>query len=237
MAKDPFLLVSLEESESKALAQVMSNDTARKILDFLSKEESATESDISKKLKVPLSTVHYNLQALTKANLVKTEEFHYSQKGKEVLHYSLANKFIIIAPKRETNDSFLQKLKGLLPITIVSLGMAAILQLSKMYFGISTVTVNYAPEPAAMLYDAAADTGIASAKMMVQEGANATAIQAAGEAAPSLMMQTAPMAQTFPAQSVGIFSADYLALWFLAGSIFALLLMVMWSYVGSRKKK
>ncbi|MFH0870587.1 MAG: helix-turn-helix domain-containing protein, partial [archaeon] len=100
MKKDPFLLISLEESESKALAQVISNDTARKILDLLSKEESATETDIAKKLKVPLSTVHYNLQALVKANLVVAEEFHYSEKGKEVLHYSLANKLIIIAQRK-----------------------------------------------------------------------------------------------------------------------------------------
>ena len=105
MAKDPFLLVSLEESESKSLAQVMSNDTARKILDYLSKHESATESQVSKDLKLALSTVHYNLQALVKATLVQAEEFHYSQKGKEVLHYSLANKLIIIAPKKAKTES------------------------------------------------------------------------------------------------------------------------------------
>ena len=83
------------------------NDTARKILDFLSKESSASETDIAKRLKVPLSTIHYNLQALMKANLVEAEEFHYSQKGKEILHYSLANKLIIIAPKKMSSESSL----------------------------------------------------------------------------------------------------------------------------------
>ncbi|HJX06256.1 MAG TPA: helix-turn-helix domain-containing protein, partial [Candidatus Nanoarchaeia archaeon] len=127
MPKDPFLLVSLEENESKALAQVISNDTARKILDFLSKHESATESDISKKLDVPLSTVHYNLQALSKANLVKAEEFHYSEKGKEVLHYSLANKLIIIAPKKTSTESFKDKLKSILPVAIIVLAVGVLL--------------------------------------------------------------------------------------------------------------
>jgi predicted ArsR family transcriptional regulator len=129
MPKDPFLLVSLEENESKALAQVMSNDTARKILDLLSKHESLTESDVAKKLNFPLSTVHYNLQALVKANLVKSEEFHYSEKGKEVNHYSLANKIIIIAPKKASTESFRDKLKSILPISIIVLVVGGIIQL------------------------------------------------------------------------------------------------------------
>jgi len=112
MPEDPFLLVSLEESESKELAKVISNKTSRKILDLLSKKD-ATETQIAKDLKLPLSTVHYNLQHLLKANLVKVDEFHYSEKGKEVNHYSLANKLIIIAPKKTSRESFMQKLKGL----------------------------------------------------------------------------------------------------------------------------
>ena len=89
MAKENFLLVSLKESEAKKLAQVISNDTSRKILDFLAGIKDATETDIAKNLDTPLSTVHYNIQALLKAKLVQADEFHYSEKGKEVNHYSL----------------------------------------------------------------------------------------------------------------------------------------------------
>ena len=65
MPKQKFILVSLKEEESKRLAQIMSNDTSRKILDYLAEKE-ATESDLAEKLGIPISTVHYNLQALVK---------------------------------------------------------------------------------------------------------------------------------------------------------------------------
>jgi DNA-binding transcriptional ArsR family regulator len=86
MAKEKFILVSLKEDESKQLAQIISNKTSRKILDYLAEKE-ATESELAAKLAVPISTVHYNLQALLKAKMIESDEFHYSDKGKEVNHY------------------------------------------------------------------------------------------------------------------------------------------------------
>ncbi len=118
MSEDSFLLINLKDSESKKLAQVISNESSRKILDFLSKKKSITETEIAKELKLPLSTVHYNLQALVKAKLVNADEFHYSQKGKEVIHYSLANKYIIIAPK--SSPKFLDSLKKIIPAILVT---------------------------------------------------------------------------------------------------------------------
>ena len=115
MADESFLLVSLQEDQAKQLAQVISSNTSRKILDFLANTKDATESDIAKGLKVPISTVHYNLQHLLEAKLVHAEEFHYSEKGKEVLHYSLANKYVIISPKAAP-ESLKEKLMKILPI-------------------------------------------------------------------------------------------------------------------------
>lgn len=115
--KDKFLLVSLDDEESKELAQVLSNPTSRKLLDALS-EKKATESDLAKKLGIPLSTVHYNLRQLVKAKLVEVKEFHYSAKGKEVNHYSLANKTVIIAPKQQ-HESMLAKLKSIIPAVLL----------------------------------------------------------------------------------------------------------------------
>ena len=124
MGKKSFLLVNLQEDKAKKLAQVMSNDSCRKILDFLTEKEG-TESEISAKLDIPLSTVHYNLQHLQKAGLVVAEEYHYSEKGKEVNHYKLANKYIIIAPKSTYGIS--EKLKSILPVGLIALGGAFIL--------------------------------------------------------------------------------------------------------------
>lgn len=115
--KSPFILVSLEEDKAKSLAQVLSNDSCRRILDALSVGE-ASETELAKSLEVPLSTVHYNISLLLKAGLVQVENFHYSDKGKEVNHYALANKYVIIAPKGETL-SLRERLSKFLPIVPV----------------------------------------------------------------------------------------------------------------------
>ena len=88
------MVVSLKESKTKKLAQVITNDTSVKILDFLANRDNATETEIANALKAPISTVHYNLQALMDTRMVKWDEFHYSEKGKEVRHYTLANRYI-----------------------------------------------------------------------------------------------------------------------------------------------
>ena len=128
--EEPFIQVSLKEEKVKKLSQVITNDTCRNILNYLSKEGSATETKISEELKIPLSTVHYNLKQLASSGLVKTNEFHYSKKGKEMIHYKLANKYIIIAPKEESN--VLEKLKRFLPATIGVIVIAGILKAGNM---------------------------------------------------------------------------------------------------------
>jgi DNA-binding transcriptional ArsR family regulator len=204
MTKEPFLLVNLGESESKDLAQVISNDTARKILEFLSRNESATESAISEKMGLALSTVHYNMQALLKANLVIAEEFHYSEKGKEVLHYALANKLIIIAPRKVSMESFKEKLRGLLPIAIVSAATAGLIGLYQTF-----------------------SNGLFAAKSALST--EAVPMLAAAKAAPAQDLAVGAVQST-------AFQNEYLAIWFLAGSLFALLALAVWQFVSSRKK-
>jgi len=149
MAKNNFLLVDLQEA--KGIAETITSDTSRKILDYLTEKE-ATESNIASSLKLPLSTVHYHLQKLQEAGLVVVEEFHYSTKGKEVNHYKLANKYIIIAPKRI--EGLGEKLKGLLPllgIVVVVSGVIKLITLQTAVVG----TRNVADEAAPMLLRAA----------------------------------------------------------------------------------
>jgi DNA-binding transcriptional ArsR family regulator len=110
-----FLLISLEEKKAKKVVEAINNDTSRKILDALAKKEY-TESELSKTLNIPISTIHYNLKQLMEANLVLVDEFHYSSKGKEVNHYKLANKYIIIAPKTG-DDRFMEALKKIIPLS------------------------------------------------------------------------------------------------------------------------
>ncbi len=122
-----FLLVSLEEKKAKKIAEVINNDTSRKVIDFLAKKD-ATESELSKELGIPISTIHYNIKQLQDAGLVIVEEFHYSKKGKEVNHYTLANKYIIITPMNQ-DSKFLEALKKIMPIAIITAGVAFVMQL------------------------------------------------------------------------------------------------------------
>lgn len=117
MPENSFLLVNLSDEKSKKLGELIGNKTARKVLELLGKKEY-TATDLAKELQLPLSTVHYNLTNLEQAKLIKADEYHYSAKGKEVKHYALANKLVIIAQEQPT-ESVLQKLKKILPVSIL----------------------------------------------------------------------------------------------------------------------
>lgn len=114
--EETFVLISLEEQQSKELAQVISNETARKILDYLGRKNEASESQIAEALDAPISTVHYNVQQLLKSKLIESKEFEWSEKGKKILYYKLAKKLIVIAPK--TSDSLYNQLKNLIPVSL-----------------------------------------------------------------------------------------------------------------------
>ncbi len=131
--KNNFLLVDLNETKTKKLAETITSETSRKILNYLAEKEHDTEANIAKELQIPISTVHYHLQKLTEANLVSVDEFHYSKKGREVNHYKLANKYIIIAPKKVSG--LREKLKGILPVAIICLGISGVIKLFTSFIG------------------------------------------------------------------------------------------------------
>ena len=130
MKKSNFLLVDLNEPKTKKLAETITSDTSRKILNYLT-EKDDTEAIIAKTLGIPISTVHYHLQKLQEAGLVTAKEFHYSRKGREVNHYKLANKYIIIAPRNVFGLK--EKLRGILPVVGIMLGISAVIKLLQNY--------------------------------------------------------------------------------------------------------
>ncbi len=131
MEDNTFMMVSMKDS--KTVADALSNKTAQKILNYLTENKEATESELSEKLDIPLPTIHYNIQQLKKANLVKSKEFFWSKKGKKMRIFTLAKKFIIISP--DSDKSTLSKLKDLLPVTLLSFIGAGIIKIyqSKKY--------------------------------------------------------------------------------------------------------
>lgn len=123
--ENSYIMVSLDDEKAKHLADVMGNKTCKKILGLLAEKEMS-ESDLAKKLNIPLNTVEYNLKKLIDAGLAeKTKSFFWSVKGKKIPNYKLSNKYIIIAPK----NSALSGLKTLLPVFAI--------------LGLSTLAINY----------------------------------------------------------------------------------------------
>jgi DNA-binding transcriptional ArsR family regulator len=220
MADKNFLLLSLEDSKTKKIANVVSNESCKKILDHLAKKES-TESELAEKLQIPISTIHYNLQQLMETGLIITEEFHYSTKGKEVLHYKLANKYIIISPK--STYGLKEKLRSILPVALIATAAAGMIQIFSKYF---SGTGGFGGEnlmvaKSAVVYDA-----------VEQEIAPAVLETAAG-AAPAAADEAARQAVPIAAEKVYLIPQN-IALWFLAGALFALVVYFAWSYF--RKK-
>ena len=126
MAKEEsYLLFSLEKEKSKKLAQAISNETARKILNYLSRND-ASESYIAKALNLPLSTVHYNLQNLKESNLIKSKDFYWSEKGKKIEMYTVSKKFIVISPAGQALGS---SLKNILPVGLGGIIVSGLLYL------------------------------------------------------------------------------------------------------------
>lgn len=221
MASENFLLVSLEEAKAKELAQIVSNDICRKILDFLTgKEKGASETEISKDMQIPLSTVHYNLKQLLKSGIVKAEEFHYSPKGKEVLHYSLANKYIIIAPKATATESLANKLRKILPVALVVAAAGAVLQAidSLRKSGVNVIShASYSIQKSAEAYTP-----------MTPEAAGKVSSYAADKLNASIM----PDANTIQATS----SHPSIALWFIAGAAFAIAALLIYESIRNSKR-
>ena len=231
MAKKNLILLSLEDEKINKIANVVSNESCKKILDFLASREYASESEIADKLSLPISTVHYNLKQLMDSGLVNADEYHYSEKGREVNRYTLANKYIIIAPKG-TKTGLRQKLKNILPVALITAGAAGLIQL----------TTKFTQKPAAFMEKASMQAFDAAPAIM--EKASEQAIDAAPlmeeaskqaiDAAPAVMEEAAARAAPVAAKAADIAIQTPLwqniALWFLIGAIFAIIIFLILSF-------
>jgi predicted transcriptional regulator len=126
--KKELKIISIEESESKKLGEIISNKTSRKILEHISKKEEITETDLAKELSIPLSTAHYNLQKLKELGFVSAKVFKWSEKGNKIYQYKLANKVIIIAPPN-TKPNLTRQLQTLILSAISSFIVLGIVKL------------------------------------------------------------------------------------------------------------
>ena len=211
---DKFIMVSLDEEKAKKLAEVISNDTARKILDYLSEKNEATASEISKDLNVPISTVDYNMRNLIENGLVESKEFRWSPKGRQMDIYKLANKHIIISPKKYSE--FKETLKKILPVAIIGLGVGIYIELkTRMSFLASdTIEIITKLQPTLEL-----DKAVMAGSGTLSESA---------KAAPAMMQETVNRTVEVIPRFVEI--ASHNGIYFILGVIFAIILYSIFSW-------
>ncbi len=113
---EKYLLFSLEDEKAKKLGEVISNPTCKKIVNLLAEREMS-ETEISGELGIPINTVDYNIKKLVEAGIVDKATRWWSVKGKRIETYKVANKLIVISPKKSNVYS---KLKGIVPVVAIS---------------------------------------------------------------------------------------------------------------------
>lgn len=110
------MLISLEDSKSKAISEVLGSKTCKKIITYLSEKKEASQKDLSDSLNIPMNTLDYNIKKLLESGFIqKRKNFFWSKKGKKIIMYELSNKSIVISPKKSPS----QKVKSILPAFIL----------------------------------------------------------------------------------------------------------------------
>jgi len=118
-SRDEKLLILPLGEESKKITQVISNDTARRIIDLLA-DSSLSATDISQRLNAPLTTITYNLENLESVGLVKVEKIKYSEKGREVKIYAPVRKLIVLVPGKTDSKSVADLIRRYLGVILAA---------------------------------------------------------------------------------------------------------------------
>lgn len=117
MEENRFMLVSLEDSKSKSISEVLGSKTCKKIISYLSEKKEASQKDLSDALGILMNTLDYNIKKLLDSGFIqKRKNFFWSKKGKKIVIYELSNKSIVISPKKPAS----QKFKSILPALILT---------------------------------------------------------------------------------------------------------------------
>lgn len=112
---EKLLILPLNDKNSKKISQIISNDTARNILEAIA-SQPLSASEIAEKLAIPLTTVQYNVEKLIDAGLVKVERTKYSEKMKPMRIYAPQRKFVVITTGKTSKKEVIAALKRYLAL-------------------------------------------------------------------------------------------------------------------------
>lgn len=134
---DEKLLILPLGEESKKITQVISNDTARQIIELLA-DAPLSASDISERLQAPLTTVTYNLENLESVGLVRVERIKYSEKGRKVKIYAPVRKLIVVVPEKTDRKSVTDVLRKYMGVILTAVLASSLVEFFMRSAGRST---------------------------------------------------------------------------------------------------
>lgn len=118
-----FETIDVGDEKARELAQIIMNDKALSILKLL-QEENLSASDISERLDIPLSTVVYHLDKMTRVGLIEVAGKRYGKRLQEVKLYRASPKPILLMPAK---TSFKRRvLRTIEKIQVISLSIAGL---------------------------------------------------------------------------------------------------------------
>ncbi len=124
---DDVVIIQPGDERAQKIARAMASQTANAVIQAFG-GGPLTSSEVARRMKIPITTASYHIDNLLDAGLLEVTETRWSEKGREVKVYGLANQVLIIAPPVSDLRSVLQKYAMLFGIvTLASLGLLALL--------------------------------------------------------------------------------------------------------------
>ncbi len=214
---EKLLILPLNDKNSKKITQIISNDTARNILEAVASEPLST-SEIAEKLSIPLSTVQYNLDKLNDAGLVKVARTKYIEKMKHVKIYAPQRKFVVIVPEKTDRKNVIATLKRYLTViffAVAGSGMIEFLTMKMKGPGWEEATGSIA-----------------------EKGGGAPTPIPAPEIVPSPMPAPVSPERALDVDvALGFDIFAHPGLWFLFGCLFVILVVFIIEYLGRKKER
>ena len=121
------VVVQPGDERAQKIARAMASQTANAVIQAFG-GGPLTSSEIARQMGIPITTASYHIENLLDAGLIEVAETRWSEKGREVKVYGLANQVLIIVPPESDLRSVLKKYVTLFGIVIlVSAGLWGLL--------------------------------------------------------------------------------------------------------------
>ncbi len=124
---DGVVVIQPGDERAQRIARAMASQTANAIIQAFG-SGPLTSSEVARSMAIPITTATYHIDNLLNAGLIEVMETRWSEKGREVKVYGLANQVVIIAPPESDLRAVLKKYATLFGIVVLaSVGLWGIL--------------------------------------------------------------------------------------------------------------